>query len=64
MLPLHQLSDELNRERLALAELRRAYRRNRSWRIMLRLWLGAGLRNTQSIPVGVTSRRHRAAAGQ
>ena len=32
MLPLHQLADELNRERLALAELRRPARRKRSWR--------------------------------
>jgi hypothetical protein len=57
MLALHQLADELNRERLARAELRRAARNKRSWRIPLK----SGVRRRRPIPVGAVPQSEHAA---
>ena len=56
MLPLHQLADELNRERLTKAQMRRATRRKRSWRSPL--W--PALRRARSIPANAVPPESRA----
>jgi hypothetical protein len=57
MLALHQLADELNRERLARAELRRAARKKRSWRIPLK----SAVRSRRPNPVGAAPQSEQAA---